>query len=96
MTVRNRTAGSSFILHPLPPLAAPSTWLYTLGRVPCRFFTTLWFDLKVYGAHHVPKHGGVLIASNHQSNLDPVLVAVKLHRPLSFLAKASLFEKPAF
>jgi 1-acyl-sn-glycerol-3-phosphate acyltransferase len=54
------------------------------------------FDLKVYGAHRVPAEGGVLILSNHQSYLDPVLLGVRLQRPLSYLAKSELFKNWAF
>ena len=59
-----------------------------------RVLTTLLFDLKVYGRHHIPSRGGVLIVSNHQGNLDPVLLAVRLNRPLNYIAKAELFENP--
>ena len=38
--------------------------------------------------------GGVLIVSNHQGNLDPVLLAVRLKRPLNYIAKAELFDNP--
>ena len=34
----------------------------------------------------------MLLVSNHQSNLDPLLVGVRLNRPLSYIAKAELFE----
>jgi 1-acyl-sn-glycerol-3-phosphate acyltransferase len=33
-----------------------------------------------------------LIVSNHQSYLDPVLLAVRLNRPLNYIAKSELFE----
>jgi len=59
-----------------------------------RFLTTLLFDLKVYGRRHVPTWGGVLIVSNHQGNLDPVLLAVRMDRPLNYIAKAELFKNP--
>ena len=61
-----------------------------------RIMTTLLFDLKVYGAHRVPPEGGVLIVSNHQSYLDPVLLGVRLERPLSYLAKSELFKHKPF
>jgi 1-acyl-sn-glycerol-3-phosphate acyltransferase len=70
--------------------------IYGVGRVICRPFFDRWFDLKVYGVNHVPRRGGVLLVSNHQSYLDPVLLAVKLPRPLSFMAKSELFENPYF
>jgi 1-acyl-sn-glycerol-3-phosphate acyltransferase len=65
-------------------------------QVIARLWTTLMFDLKVYGAHRVPQEGGVLLVSNHQSYLDPVLVGVRLRRPLSYLAKSELFKFPPF
>jgi 1-acyl-sn-glycerol-3-phosphate acyltransferase len=65
-------------------------------QAAARFLTTVLFDLKVDGLHHMPdrKHGGVLIVSNHQGNLDPVLLAVRLKRPLNYIAKSELFGNP--
>lgn len=71
-------------------------WLYTVGQSICRVFTTLWFDLKVFGAGNVPRQGGVLIVANHQSYLDPVIVGVRLRRPTSYFAKSELFENRFF
>jgi 1-acyl-sn-glycerol-3-phosphate acyltransferase len=65
-------------------------------QVIARVGTTLMFDLKVYGSHRVPKTGGVLLVSNHQSYLDPVLLGVRLPRTLSYMAKASLFKIAPF
>ena len=65
-------------------------------KMPCRLVTTLVFDLKTYGCHHVPQRGGALLISNHQSVIDPVLLGVHLHRPISFIAKSELFENPKF
>jgi 1-acyl-sn-glycerol-3-phosphate acyltransferase len=76
---------------PHPPPVNKSL-LYRFCQVPCRVLTSTMFDLKVYGLEHVPRSGGVLLLSNHQSYLDPVLVAVRLDRPVSFLAKSELFE----
>ena len=45
----------------------------------------------------VPRRGGVVLAVNHISNLDPVLLArfvLELGRIPRFLAKSSLFETP--
>lgn len=40
--------------------------------------------------------GGLLIAPNHQSYLDPVLVGMAFHRPIHYLARDSLFRTPGF
>jgi 1-acyl-sn-glycerol-3-phosphate acyltransferase len=79
-----------------PVREVPEPLIYSLGRIAARPFSDLWFDLKVYGVHKVPKRGGVLIVSNHQSFLDPMLFACKLPRPLSFFAKSELFENKYF
>ncbi len=61
-----------------------------------RIFCTLWFDLKAYDLANVPESGGVLLVSNHQSFIDPVLVAVMLRRPVSYMARSTLFDNPYF
>jgi 1-acyl-sn-glycerol-3-phosphate acyltransferase len=65
-------------------------------RALLRIFTTVWFDLKVYGKENVPQSGGVLLVANHQSFLDPPLIGVQLQRKASYLAKSGLFENPLF
>ena len=78
------------------PREVPEPLVYSFGRIFVRPWADVWFDLKAYGVNNVPRKGGVLIVSNHQSYLDPALIAVKLPRPLSFLAKSELFENPFF
>jgi len=52
------------------------------------------FRLRIEGAEHVPRQGPVLIASNHLSTLDPIVLAYGLPRPVAFVAKAELFRMP--
>jgi 1-acyl-sn-glycerol-3-phosphate acyltransferase len=61
-----------------------------------RFTLTTLFDLKVFGADRFPRTGGVLLVSNHQSHLDPVILGVAVPRPLSYMAKSDLFKNPLF
>lgn len=51
----------------------------------------LLFNLEVYGCENIPARGGVLIVSNHQSYLDPILLPLRLKRPLNYIAKSELF-----
>jgi 1-acyl-sn-glycerol-3-phosphate acyltransferase len=54
----------------------------------------LWFRLESVGTERVPMRGAVLLASNHQSLLDPPLIGAVLPRELDYLAKAELFRVP--
>ena len=70
--------------------------LWKLAQGLCRILCSVFFDLKVYGAKNIPRAGGVLIVTNHESHLDPVLIGVQIFRPISYLAKSQLFENPVF
>jgi 1-acyl-sn-glycerol-3-phosphate acyltransferase len=76
------------------PAKRQVTW--KAAQALCRIATTLMFDLKAYGAKNVPRRGGVLLVSNHQSYLDPVLLGVPIERPISYLSKSELFENKFF
>jgi 1-acyl-sn-glycerol-3-phosphate acyltransferase len=85
-------AASAAVSHPVD--RPPSVWKMVQGLV--RIWTTVFFDLKVYGIKNVPHTGGVLIVSNHQSLLDPPLLGVRLNRTMSYMAKAELFRHKLF
>ncbi|HLL87714.1 MAG TPA: lysophospholipid acyltransferase family protein [Tepidisphaeraceae bacterium] len=96
------TAAASDAAPATPPLnpAADArfemSFLWRCCKLVFRIFTTLVFDLKVWGLEHVPERGGVLLVANHQSFLDPPLVSGRLNRPVSFMAKSELFTNPLF
>ena len=68
--------------------------IWRFWQMIARIVSQLLFDLRFYGTRHIPRRGGVLLVSNHQSYLDPVLLAIGLDRPLSYMAKSELFEHP--
>lgn len=47
---------------------------------------------SVHGAHFVPSDGPVILASNHLSFVDSVVIPLVLPRPVTFLAKSEYFE----
>ncbi len=49
---------------------------------------------RIYGAKKVPSQGPLIIAANHASNFDPPLLSNCVQRPVSFMAKESLFQVP--
>jgi len=52
----------------------------------------LFLDVRVQGVDNVPRRGAVILASNHLSNLDPMLVGVHSRRRMNYLAKEDLFK----
>ena len=52
----------------------------------------LLFGMRVVGSEMVPRTGGLLVASNHISELDPPIVGMAIPRTVFFMAKAELFE----
>jgi 1-acyl-sn-glycerol-3-phosphate acyltransferase len=58
---------------------------------------TLAFSIRFVDLHHVPQTGAALLAANHVSVLDPVVIALgpsARGRTLRFLAGAEFFERP--
>jgi 1-acyl-sn-glycerol-3-phosphate acyltransferase len=53
-----------------------------------------WLQYRATGLQHLPHTGGALLLINHQSFLDPLLVGLPLSRPVSYLARDSLFKVP--
>lgn len=66
--------------------------VYYIGRAALRPYLWLKFRPLVTGASNVPKTGAVLLASNHLSGFDTILIPTFAPRQVQFLAKASLFK----
>lgn len=49
---------------------------------------------KVAGRGNLPRRGAMILAPNHLSDVDPVLIAYAALRPLAFMAKKPLFDIP--
>ena len=67
------------------------TLLKRLARVVIIATVRLWCRVQVTGLEHVPRHGPVLLASNHQSFADSVVIPVVVPRRVRFLAKEDYF-----
>ena len=52
------------------------------------------FRGQTVGISNLPKTGGVVVASNHGSHLDPPILGHALGRPVAFMAKSELFSIP--
>ncbi|MGH7244199.1 MAG: lysophospholipid acyltransferase family protein [Phycisphaerales bacterium] len=71
--------------------------LYEFMGVFCASIFILFYRVRVRGSANVPKTGPCLIASNHQSFLDPPLIGSFVrNRHLSYVAKIGLFHFKPF
>ena len=52
------------------------------------------FEYDCLGEEKVPAEGPAVVASNHPSYLDPVLLSLQLRRPIHFMAWDALFRVP--
>ncbi len=75
-----------------PPMRA---W-YRFCRFFCHVAFMLLFRGRVFGRRHVPLRGGVILACNHQSFLDPVLATLALNRECDYMARDTLFRHARF
>ncbi|NPV78959.1 MAG: 1-acyl-sn-glycerol-3-phosphate acyltransferase [Firmicutes bacterium] len=52
--------------------------------------------VRVIGEENIPRQGPVILASNHVSLLDPIVIGCVVKRPIDFMAKQELFRNPIF
>ena len=71
-------------------------FLYRLFRFFLVWLCKLFFHLEVRGGGFIPKKGGFVLASNHASFLDPILLGTACPRVLNFAARESLFRNKFF
>lgn len=69
--------------------------VYWIAYYGTKFLSFFFFPLQVSGRENAPKKGAYLLASNHVSYLDPMIMGIVTPRRLNFMAKEDLFRKPA-
>jgi 1-acyl-sn-glycerol-3-phosphate acyltransferase len=61
----------------------------------CFIWFWLCYGFRAWGIHHIPRTGPVLLVSNHQSFLDPIIVGLgSHHRQFYAIARESLWHTP--
>src|SRR5919198_3324787 len=68
--------------------------VYWIARGLLQPFFHLYFRMSRIGREHVPQEGPVIFAANHRSFLDPFVIGMLARRPIYFVAKRELFERP--
>lgn len=72
---------------------SPAFWMF-LKYVLLGPALRLLFRPRVTGLEHVPREGGAILAANHVSFLDPLLLPLVVPRRVMFLTKVKYIDKP--
>jgi cytidylate kinase len=68
------------------------TWVYHVVRTLDRMFCRLWIRLRVEGLENIPRDHGAILAANHQSYLDILILGASVPRHVTFVARDTLAE----
>lgn len=72
------------------PVLTTKTLVYRLCSISSWLYCKLWHRLEVRGIEHIPRTGGAVLASNHQSHLDILIYGGCVPRHVSFVARDTL------
>jgi 1-acyl-sn-glycerol-3-phosphate acyltransferase len=76
---------------------APGTdFVFYVSKLMTWTFFPITFQFRVSGRHNIPLDTGALVASNHQSYLDPVFLGAAARRRTGYIARKTLFKAGGF
>lgn len=69
-------------------------WMLEVIRPCVGFCSRLFWNIQFKGTENVPLCGGVIVAANHQTYLDPFWLSIPIKRPARYLAWSAAFNWP--
>src|ERR1700691_4219565 len=66
--------------------------IYYFTYFATKVLSWAYFPYKAFQTRNIPRQGAFILASNHISNLDPVVLGICSVRRLNFMAKIELFK----
>lgn len=69
-------------------------WAINVLRAILHALSRLFFRITFRGLANIPHTGGVILASNHQTYLDPIWMSLPFKRPIRYLAMSESFSWP--
>lgn len=69
---------------------------FSTARLLCLGIAKIAFRLHVEGQEFIPRTGPAILAANHVSYIDPIIIGIVMRRPVRFMAKQELFRFPLF
>ncbi len=73
-----------------------ASFMYLASRQFLRIAFRITGGLEVRGQDLVPPEGPLIVACNHASHLDPMILGAAFRRDLHFMARKTLFDIPVF
>lgn len=68
--------------------------IYQTGYNLSTFISRTLFDFRVVHRERIPRDGGLILAMNHESYLDPPLAGIACDREIFYLARKTLLKWP--
>lgn len=56
----------------------------------------LFYNFHIEGTENIPQDRALVMASNHRSYADPVILTMPMKRPVTYMAKEELFKNKLF
>ncbi|MCK5767847.1 MAG: 1-acyl-sn-glycerol-3-phosphate acyltransferase, partial [Candidatus Atribacteria bacterium] len=64
---------------------------YSIAKFIGWILIKLFWRVEIQGIDNVPKEGSLIVAANHTSNLDPIILGITMNRKMHFIAKKEVF-----
>jgi 1-acyl-sn-glycerol-3-phosphate acyltransferase len=64
---------------------------YNIVTKSCFVIFKIFYDFKIYDLKYVPRKEPYILASNHASHLDPLVLAAAIPRKVRFMGRQNLF-----
>ena len=65
---------------------------YYVVKAICWLLLKIFWRMEIIGIENLPENGGLIIASNHVSYLDPAVLVASLNRKIYFITKKEVFK----
>lgn len=69
-------------------------WALELVRPMVGGLSRVLWKIEYRGVENIPANGGLIVAANHQTYIDPFWLSVKIKRPTRYLAWSAAFRWP--
>jgi len=69
-------------------------WSLDLIRPVVHAASRVLWKIEFHGVENVPAHGGLIVAANHQTYIDPFWLSLPIKRPTRYLAWSDAFRWP--